>query len=521
MRERGRATVLAAAIAALLSMAAQVAPAKVAPPPHPMAVKSLFGQEVVPGEVIVRYEHGASRSERAEASEAVDASLERKLLLPRTELLEVPNGAEQEVAAQLERDPNVLYAEPNAIVRELATPNDTRFTGLWGLKNTGQQVNHVAGAADADIDATEGWSLGAGLGSSLRVAVVDSGVVANHPDLAANMFINPGENGTGQRTNGIDDDGNGKVDDFRGWDFAYNDNNPNTNRDHGTHVAGTIAGAINGVGIAGVAPGAKVASVKVVSDAGFIYPEAAVCGFVWAAEHGMQITNNSYFIDPWEFNCRNDARQRPVWQAVQRAIRYSQAQGTLTIASAGNSNVDLQHKFVDAGSPNDGSSPVETREINNACLDLPAEAPGVVTVSAVGTERLKSYYSSYGQGVVDVTAPGGDTRQPNPAVSTTANAVLSSTFNTATKVNGWGYKQGTSMASPHAAGVAALALSAHPGLQPAALASFLERTAEALPCPAGVYDPRPGLDEYKAECSGGDRNGFYGAGEVNAFNAVK
>ena len=125
--------------------------------------------------------------------------------------------------------------------------------------------------------------------------------------------------------------------------------------DHGTHVAGTIAAAINGVGIAGVAPGVKVASVKVVTDAGFIYPEAAVCGFIWAAEHGMQITNNSYFIDPWEFNCRNDPRQRPVWQAVQRAIRYSQKQGVLNIASAGNSNVDLQHKFIDSGSPNDGS----------------------------------------------------------------------------------------------------------------------------------------------------------------------
>jgi subtilisin family serine protease len=136
-------------------------------------------------------------------------------------------------------------------------------------------------------------------------------------------------------------------------------------------------------------------------------------------------------------------------------------------------------------------------------------------VSAVGTERLKSYYSSYGQGVVDVSAPGGDVRQPNPAVVTIANAVLS------TVIGGWGYAQGTSMASPHAAGVAALALSAHPRMQPAALAAFLERTAEPLPCPEGVYDPRPGLPQWQAECTGGTRNGFYGAGEVNAYNAVK
>ncbi len=337
--------------------------------------------------------------------------------------------------------------------------------------------------------------------SNVVVGVLDSGISSTHPDLETQIARDKSASCLG-----------GVVDTAEAaW-------NPTTS-DHGTHVAGTIAGAINGVGIAGVAPGVKVASVKVVNDAGFIFPEAAVCGFVWAADHGMQITNNSYFIDPWEFNCRNDARQRPVWQAVQRAIRYSQSKGVLNIASAGNSNVDLQHKFIDSGSPNDGSFPVEDRTITGACLDLPAEAPGVVTVSAVGTERLKSYYSSYGLGVVDVAAPGGDTRQPDPSVSTITHAVLSSTF--ADGENGWGYKQGTSMAGPHAVGVAALALSAHPTLKPAALASLLERTSDRLPCPVGVYNPRPGLTQYLAECTGGAFNSFYGAGEVNAFNAVK
>ena len=334
------------------------------------------------------------------------------------------------------------------------------------------------------------------------VGILDSGISSTHPDLATQIAKDKSASCIG-----------GVV------DTAETAWNPTTS-DHGTHVAGTIAGAINGVGIAGVAPGVKVASVKVVNDDGYIYPEAAVCGFVWAAEHGMQITNNSYFIDPWEFNCRNDARQRPVWQAVQRAIRYSQSKGVLNIASAGNSNVDLQHKFIDSGSPNDGTFPVVDRVITGACLDLPAEAPGVVTVSAVGTERLKSYYSSYGLGVVDVAAPGGDTRQPNPSVSTISHAILSSTFNTTTKVNGWGYKQGTSMAGPHAVGVAALALSQHPNLQPAALASFLQRTADRLPCPTGIYNPRPEYPQYLAKCTGGAVNGFYGAGEINAFNAV-
>jgi subtilisin family serine protease len=334
------------------------------------------------------------------------------------------------------------------------------------------------------------------------VGVLDSGISSTHPDLASQIDQSRSASCLG-----------GVVDtSVAAW-------NPTTS-DHGTHVAGTIAAALNGIGVAGVAPGVKVASVKVVDDAGFIYPEAAVCGFMWAADHGLRITNNSYFIDPWEFNCRNDARQRPIWQAVQRALRYSQSKGVLTVASAGNSNVDLQHKFIDATSPDDGSSPVETREINGACLDLPAEAPGVVTVSAVGTQRLKSYYSSYGNGVVDVAAPGGDTRQPNPAVSTIANAILSTTYNTVTHVNGWGYKQGTSMASPHAAGVAALILSQHPDMSPGALAAALQNTSVPLACPPGVYDPRPGLPQYQATCTGGARNGFYGAGEVNALNAV-
>ena len=337
---------------------------------------------------------------------------------------------------------------------------------------------------------------------NVLVGVLDSGISSTHPDLASQIDKSKSASCLG-----------GVVDTSEAaW-------NPTTS-DHGTHVAGTIAAAINGIGVTGVAPGVKVASVKVVNDGGFIYPEAAVCGYMWAADHGMQITNNSYFIDPWQWNCRNDPRQRPVWRAVQRALQYSANKGVLTFASAGNVNADLQHRFLDTGSPNDGSGPVEIRDVNSACVVLPGEAPSVVTVSALGTVPRKSYYSSYGQGVVEVSAPGGDTRQPNPAVSTTANAILSTTFNTATHVNGWGYKQGTSMASPHAAGVAALILSVHPGMTPGALASALQNTSVPLPCPDGLYDPRPGLPQFQAECQGGARNSFYGAGEVNALNAV-
>lgn len=378
-------------------------------------------------------------------------------------------------------DDDLVEAVDTAAV---AAAGDPTAEPLWSAQWDMAQIDVAAAHAVTTGD------------SSVVVGVLDSGIDANHPDLATQVAKDQSASCLG-----------GVVDTSQAaW-------SP-TNSSHGTHVAGTIAAAINGVGIAGVAPGVKVASVKVVNDDGFIFPEAAVCAYLWAADHGMPITNNSYFIDPWEFNCVNDERQRPVWQAVQRALRYSSAQGTLTVASAGNSNVDLQHKFTDSSSPNDGSAPIEDRTINGACRDLPAEAPGVVTVSAVGPTEQKSYYSSYGQGVVDVTAPGGDTRFRTGGVSSTITDAVLSTI----PGGGYGYSQGTSMAGPHAAGVAALALSAHPGMKPGQLASFLERTATPIACPEGVYEPRPG---WPATCTGGERNGFYGAGNVNAFNAVQ
>ncbi|MGN9778287.1 S8 family peptidase [Micromonospora sp. H33] len=350
------------------------------------------------------------------------------------------------------------------------------------------------------IDVPEAHAVTTG-SANVVVGVLDTGISSTHPDLTTQIAKDKSASCLG----GVADT----------TEAAWNP----TTSDHGTHVAGTIAAAINGRGVTGVAPGVKVAAVKVVNDGGWIYPEAAICGFIWAAEHGMQVTNNSYFIDPWELNCRNDARQRPVWQAVQRAIRYSQSKGVLHVASAGNSNWDLAHKNTDTGSPNDGSAPEEEREdLNSACLVLPGEAPGVVTVSAVAPTGKKSYYSSYGLGVVDVTAPGGDTRfRTNGVSSTLTDGILSTTWSRSGG-DGWGYKQGTSMSSPHAAGVAALALSAHAGMTPGQLASFLERTAVAQPCEEGVWEPRPG---FPATCTGGERNSFYGAGMVNAYNVVR
>ena len=157
---------------------------------------------------------------------------------------------------------------------------------LWGLQWDMRQ-----------IDVAEAHAITIG-DPSIVVGVLDTGISSTHPDLATQIAKDKSASCLGR------EHGRGRLE------------SDHVRPRHACRT--TIAAAINGVGIAGVAPGVKVASVKVVTDAGFIYPEAAVCGFIWAAEHGMQITNNSYFIDPWEFNCRNDPRQRPVWQAVQR-----------------------------------------------------------------------------------------------------------------------------------------------------------------------------------------------------------
>jgi subtilisin family serine protease len=331
---------------------------------------------------------------------------------------------------------------------------------------------------------------------SVLVGVLDSGIEATHPDLAANVDASKSAGCTNQ---GVPDTSPAA------W--------APTTSTHGTHVAGIIAAARNGVGVAGVAPNVRLASVKVVDDDGFIYPEYAICGFVWAAEHGMDVTNNSYFIDPWFLWCTTDPDQNAVIQAVKRAVDFSVRKDVVNVAAMGNSNWDLSHPITDSGSPNNGT-PV-TRTVGNECMDLPDELPGVVSVTAVGPESRKSYYSNYGIIEADVTAPGGDRMQ----VANTPDAnggVLSTVVG-----GGWGYLSGTSMASPHTAGVVALIRSTHPGYSVGRVFGTLGLEADRIACPpGGTYDPT-GTGAFLANCQGGrSGKGFYGAGLIDALDAV-
>jgi subtilisin family serine protease len=302
---------------------------------------------------------------------------------------------------------------------------------------------------------------------------------------------------------------------------------------HGTHVAGTIAAAANGTGIVGVAPDVKIAGIKAGNDDGFFFPEAVVCAFIWAGTHGVDVTSNSYFVDPWLFNCRNDAEQRAIWNAVRRAIRFAQSNGVLVIASEGDNSTNLSQPRVDDISPHFPPGSEVVREITNACAVVPVEVPGVVGVTATGSLQLKSFYSSYGISTADVAAPGGDSilqltpQAPNGRVLSTFAAEGTICIPARTVIDPatgakYCYLQGTSMAASHATGVAALALSTEPGLSSGALAAALEQATNPLPCPdTSIYAPFPQIGGAPQTCEGSTAfNSFYGAGEVDALKAV-
>lgn len=322
------------------------------------------------------------------------------------------------------------------------------------------------------------------------VGVLDAGIDASHPELAAAV----------------------DATDSAGCLTGRADTSPQawlpTRSSHGTHVAGIIAAADDRKGVTGVAPGVRIASVKVVDDAGRILPEAAVCGLMWAASHRMAVTNNSYVVDPWLLTCSRNQGERVVYEAVRRAVDHATSRGVLTVAAASNEGADLANPRGQASGNADGG---DRRTLDGACRVLPAGLRDVVAVSSVGPDEVKAGYSAYGLGVIDVAAPGGE-RARNSA-RPDSGCVLS------TVPNGYERSCGTSMATPHVTGVAALLKSANPSATPKQLTRMLTSQASGLACPAD-YDLN-GTGAQDAFCSGYEGyNGFYGHGLVNALTAV-
>jgi subtilisin family serine protease/PKD repeat protein len=326
----------------------------------------------------------------------------------------------------LRKHPAVERVEPNFEVTAALTPNDPRFVEQWALHNTGQ----TGGSVDADIDAPEGWDYVTG-SNDIIVAVIDTGVDYTHPDLAGNLWTNPGE----IPGNGVDDDGNGYVDDVYGYDFQAYDSDPFDDHGHGTHVAGTIAAASdNATGVAGVAWRARVMSVKFLGANGSGWISDAVNAVLYASDMGARVMNNSWGGGGYS-------------QALYDAIAAANELGILFVAAAGNYSSD-----------------------NDIYPLYPAsyELPNVAAVAAGNKYDDPAWFSSYGRKSVLLAAPGQDILSTVPAAG---NSCCSDP-------SGYMLLSGTSMATPHVSGAAALLLSQDPARTAANLKPLLMATVD-------------------------------------------
>jgi subtilisin family serine protease len=381
------------------------------------------------------------------------------------------------------------------------------------------------------INASEDGSYDLATGDGVTVGVIDGGVDMAHPDIEPNLDVDlscsfifddtptadPGEIANGDCSNKL------AVDDLSG---------------HGSHVASTIAAPINGFGIAGVAPDATIVGLKACTVAGFCFADSVAAALRYAGDQQLDVVNLSLFADPYLYYCKSEREQKAILKELERAARYAQQRGVTIVASAGNEQADLQHPGLDDISPDWPPGSEEVRDVRNNCRVAPAELPGVITVSATGPIGYPGYdlwiadYSSVGMSRVDVAAPGGDYLRATGTVQDAVLAALpvgSAIWNvfdmfvperlTMENGAGYGYLNGTSMASPHAAGVAALVKEMHPNWSPGAVKAAVQRSAQHLDCPTDWKRLGPG-DERERCYGGGGRTSFFGHGLVDAAAAA-
>ena len=341
-----------------------------------------------------------------------------------------PAVSVKDALALLSGHPAIEYAEPNYIVQATVIPNDTRFSELWGMNNTGQ----TGGTPDADIDAPEAWDTTTG-SRDIIVGVIDTGVDYNHPDLAANIWTNPGE----IAGNGIDDDGNGIVDDIHGFNAITGTGDPLDDNDHGSHCSGTIGGAgNNNQGVAGVNWEVSIIGMKFLSSSGSGTTADAIEAVNYAVDlkenHGIDIRVLSNSWGGGGFS-----------QALLDAIVAADAADIMFVAAAGNSSLN-----------------------NDTSANYPSnyDSPNVVAVASTTNTDALSSFSNYGASTVDLGAPG--------------SSILST-------IPGGGYANfsGTSMATPHVAGAAALVLSYNSNLTTAEVKQILMDSGDAISALAG------------------------------------
>ncbi len=396
-------------------------------------------------ELLVRRDAGLTAAERADVRADAGVTYERSVRLPDTEVVSVPADEVARAVRELRADPDVRGVARNGEVAPAAvTGADGEWNNLWGLDNTGQYLwapdrsgYLLPGTVDADMDVPEAWALSPAAGAGVTVAVVDSGAKTDHPDLA------------GQFAAG-------------GWDYVHGDDTPTDNHGHGTHVTGTIVARNgNGIGISGVAPGAKALELQVFADddgdgstSGTGQWDWVLDAFDRAGASGARVVNASLG------GVGDD------YLAALVADTVSRYPNTLYVVAAGNENTNLEPA---------------------ATVYLPCEtpAPNVLCVGASTYTDTRASFSNYGQTAVDVFAPGLN--------------VESTTFDGA-----YGYMSGTSMATPNTVGVAALLFAQQPTLTGAQARQRLIDSADPVPGLPSVAGGRVNARRALSEAGDGD-----------------
>jgi subtilisin family serine protease len=403
----------------------------------------------------LKKQHGWSDAQVAEHVRQHFAARAKRVAHPattpeisRTYILEFDSLSAQEKASTLQRlkaDPEVEFAEPEHTFTTKQIPNDPFLSssGTWG-----QPYQDLWGLFA--VNAPAAWDTAQGDG--VVVAVIDTGVDYNHPDLADNIWTNPNE----IAGNFFDDDGNGFADDFHGWNFVNNTNDPLDDNGHGTHVAGTIAAeGNNGIGVIGVAWHSKIMPLKGFDSSGTGFDFTLAPAIMYAANNGADVINASWDSFSSNMQVFGDS------QTIEEAIQYAASLGVVFVTSAGNSSQDAANFF-------------------------PANSPEAITVASSGPFGNFSFFSNFGP-KIDVTAPGED------ILSTQA----ANTFQGQPVIDGYARMTGTSMAAAHVSGVAALILSGNPALTAEQVRQIIHASSTSVP-----FDPR------------------FGSGMLNAATAV-